>query len=76
MLERSESRLCRSSRRGGNSEGIGEALFSPSSILLQDIASREVTKGFQRFHGGIAQLGERVLGVDEVGGSNPPASTR
>ncbi len=68
MLERSESRLCQSSRRGG--------IFPPSSILSQDIASREVTKGFQRFHGGIAQLGERVLGVDEVGGSNPPASTR
>ena len=32
-------------------------------------------KHIEHFRGGIAQLGERVLGVDEVGGSTPPAST-
>ena len=26
-------------------------------------------------HGGIAQLGERLNGIQEVGGSNPPIST-
>ncbi len=41
---------------------------------LTDLQPHRILSGFQR-HGAIAQLGERLHGMQEVGGSIPPGST-
>ena len=38
--------------------------------------SLSILSGFQRHIGAIAQLGERLHGMQEVGGSIPPGSTK
>ena len=44
---------------------------------LQKICDQVVSEMLAiAIHGAIAQLGERILGRDEVGGSIPPSSTK
>ena len=52
-------------------------LYRPDAIQYIILTELETATYFTRpFHGAIAQLGERLHGMQEVGGSIPPGSTR
>ena len=71
--------IARHSRAGGGvvhgSTVYGTKDGNPVIVVLTGIVSRFQIVEFKWKHGAIAQLGERLHGMQEVGGSIPPSST-